>query len=73
MEEHDIKELLLKESDAFRKVYEEHKACEKELEKFHAKGFLTETEKLAEKEIKKTKLVLKDRMYVMIAERRKSL
>lgn len=73
MEEHDIKELLLKESDAFLKAHEEHQACEKELEQFKAKGFLTETERLAEKEIKKTKLALKDRMYIMIAERRKSL
>ena len=73
MEEKELKELLLKENEEFRKAYREHQQHEKKLEKLKKKSFLTEEEKLKEKELKKKKLALKDRMYYLMSEYRKSL
>ena len=73
MDEKELKELLTKESEEFRKVCELHQKYEKELEKISKKGFLTEDEKLGEKELKKKKLILKDKMYIMMTEFRKTL
>ena len=68
MDEKALKELLLKDNEEFRKLNREHQSCEKKLEKFKNKSFLTEGEKLEEKEIKKRKLALKDRMYRLMNE-----
>jgi uncharacterized protein YdcH (DUF465 family) len=73
MEEKELKKLMLEKSEEFRKVYKQHQKYEKELEKYKEKSFLTEEEKLDEKELKKKKLALKDRMYFMMTEFRKSL
>lgn len=72
MDEKELKELLLKENEDFRKLYQEHQSCDKKLEALIAKGFLTEKDELEEKELKKRKLALKDRMYLIMAEFRKS-
>ena len=71
MDEHALKELLLRENDDFRKLHEEHQACEKRLEDLLGKTFLTDKEKLEERELKKRKLAIKDKMYLMMAEYRK--
>ncbi len=73
MEEKELKELMLEKNEEFRKVYKQHQKYEKELEKYKEKNYLTEEEKLKEKELKKKKLALKDRMYYMMTEFRKSL
>ena len=73
MEEKVIKELLLRDNDEFKQAYEQHQKHEKKLEKLKAKSFLTEEEKLEERELKKMKLALKDRMYFIMTEYRKSL
>ncbi len=73
MREKELKDLLLKESDEFKKASKLHQQYEKKLEKLKAKSFLTEAEKQEEKELKKKKLVLKDKMYVMMTEYKKSL
>jgi uncharacterized protein YdcH (DUF465 family) len=73
MDEKQLKQLLLKKNQEFRKLYEEHQSYEKKLEKFKSKSFLTEEEELEERELKKRKLALKDRMYLLMAEFRKSL
>lgn len=72
MDENQLKELLLSESSEFKKIYQEHQSCKKKLELFKSKSFLTEEEKLEEKELKKQKLSLKDKMYRLMAEYRKS-
>jgi uncharacterized protein YdcH (DUF465 family) len=72
MDEKQLKQLLLKENQEFRRLYEEHQSYEKKLEKFKSKSFLTEEEELEERELKKRKLALKDRMYLLMAEFRKS-
>jgi uncharacterized protein YdcH (DUF465 family) len=72
MDEKALKELLLRENADFRRLHEEHQVCEKTLKDLQAKSFLTEEEKLEERELKKRKLALKDRMYLMMAEFRKT-
>lgn len=73
MDEKELKEILLKENEEFRKAYQEHQWYENKLEEFKKKGFLSEEEKLKEKELKKKKLALKDKMYYLMTEYRKSL
>lgn len=73
MREKELKGLLLKENDEFKKASKLHQQYEKKLEKLKAKSFLTEAEKQEEKELKKKKLILKDKMYVMMTEYKKSL
>jgi len=72
MDEKQLKDRMLRHSEAFRKLNDEHQQLEKKLERFRAKAFLTEQERLEEREIKKHKLALKDRMYLMMAEFRKT-
>jgi uncharacterized protein YdcH (DUF465 family) len=72
MNEQQLKEILLKESGEFRKVFEQHRTCELELEKLRLKKHVTEADALAEREIKKRKLVLKDRMYQLMLEHEKT-
>ncbi|MGB9907622.1 MAG: DUF465 domain-containing protein [Candidatus Saccharicenans sp.] len=68
MTEEKIKELLLKDNEAFRKIYQDHQECEQALSRLQAKTFLTEEDRLQEKLLKKKKLRLKDEMYRMILE-----
>jgi uncharacterized protein YdcH (DUF465 family) len=71
MKEKELKELLLKRNEEFREVYREHMELDKKLEKLRKKSFLTEAEKMDEKELKKRKLVLKDKMYYLMTKYRK--
>lgn len=73
MEENELKELLIKESDEFKEVYERHQKCEKELDQLKKQDFQTDQDRLKERELKKIKLALKDKMYVIMAKYRKSL
>jgi len=73
MEEKELKELLMKENEEFKEICELHQQYEDELGLFKQKGFLTEVERLKERELKKKKLALKDRMYFMMTEYSKSL
>jgi len=73
MEEKEIKERLMKENEEFRNAFDQHQKLEKKLSKFQAKSYLTEEEKLEEKQLKKNKLLLKDKMYYMMTEYGKSL
>ena len=68
MDEIELKERMLKESDEFRRLHDEHRTCEKKLEILRGKSFLTEHEKVEEREIKKLKLSLKDRMYLLMTQ-----
>lgn len=72
MDEKKLKEILLKESDEFKKAFEEHQIYENELKIFAQKEFLTPQEELKEKELKKKKLALKDKMYTLMSQYHKS-
>jgi uncharacterized protein YdcH (DUF465 family) len=54
------------ENDEFKRIRDKHKAFEKELEEFGQRRYLTSDEELAIKQIKKNKLVLKDKMEKII-------
>ena len=73
MDENALKERLLRENQEFRKLFEEHQKYEKKLAEFQGKTHLTDLEWLEEKELKKRKLALKDRMYLMMKDFQKSL
>lgn len=68
MDETQLKDKLLKESEEFQTVFSEHRDCEAELAKLQKKAYLSENETLREKELKKKKLALKDRMYRLMSE-----
>jgi uncharacterized protein YdcH (DUF465 family) len=70
--EKELREIMLRESEEFKKLHRQHQKFDKELDKFKGKSFLTENEKLKEKELKKRKLALKDRMYFLMREYRRS-
>jgi len=72
MQENELKKLLLKENKDFQEVYALHQKHEEELKKFRRKSYLTESEILQEKELKKKKLMLKDKMYQIMTEYKKS-
>ncbi len=63
MEEDEIKEVLIRQDEAFRQLYQQHQEIEQALSKLKEKGLLTASEELAEKELKKKKLKLKDEIY----------
>lgn len=73
MEEKDLKEKLIKENADFKKVYKLHQQCEKELERLKKKSYLSDEQKLEEKQLKKRKLALKDRMYHLMSKYGESL
>jgi len=73
MREEELKKLLLKENEEFRKANKLHQQYEKKLEKLKTKSYLTESERQEEKELKKKKLILKDKMYFLMSEYKKFL
>ena len=71
MNEQELKEILMKENREFRQAFDEHRTCERELEELRLKPHVNEADALAEREIKKKKLALKDRMYQIMFEHEK--
>ncbi len=67
MNEQELKDILARENGEFRRILDEHRACELELERLRAKTPFGEAEALAERDLKKRKLLLKDRMYQIMA------
>ncbi|HVP90908.1 MAG TPA: YdcH family protein [Terriglobales bacterium] len=68
MNEQELKDTLARENEDFRKILEEHRSCEISLERIRKKLHPTEADDVAEREIKKRKLALKDRMYRIMAD-----
>ncbi len=73
MEEHQIKERLLAENLEFRRLHDEHRDHDLRLSELSAKPFLTPEEELRERELKKHKLFLKDKMALIVRDFQKSL
>lgn len=70
MDESVLKERLILENAEFRKLNEEHQKLERTLAVLSGKPHLTEDERLEERELKKRKLALKDRMYRIMTDSR---
>jgi len=73
MEERELKERMLRENAEFRRIFEEHRGFELALEALRRKPSPSEEDLLAEKDLKKKKLALKDRMYLMMTEYRRTV
>ena len=68
MDEQELKELLLRENAEFRQAHDDHQACERALERLRGQGHPTAAGADEERELKKKKLALKDRMYRLMAD-----
>jgi uncharacterized protein YdcH (DUF465 family) len=62
----DIQRILSSEDDEFRKLLDEHHACESRLGELTTKNEVSIDEELEEKTLKKRKLQLKDQMAARI-------
>lgn len=71
--EAELRDLLLKENEEFRKLAAEHQHYEDQLEDLTNRHFLSEEEQLLEKTLKKKKLLLKDQMYSILQRARKEM
>ena len=63
MDENELKSMLIAENAEFRRLHQEHQRFERLLAALKDKPFLSDRERLEEKELKKKKLALKDEMY----------
>jgi uncharacterized protein YdcH (DUF465 family) len=68
MDEQALKELLLRENAEFRRAHDDHQACERALEDLRGRSHPTPADADEERELKKKKLALKDRMYRLMAD-----
>jgi len=57
-----VSELLVRENEEYRRLFEKHRGCDLRLEKLNARHILTDEEKIEAITLKKHKLALKDRM-----------
>lgn len=73
MGENELKQALMQKNKEFREVVHLHQKYEDQLEKLKSKNYLSENEKLKIRDLKKKKLALKDKMYVMMTKYKKSL
>jgi uncharacterized protein YdcH (DUF465 family) len=63
-------ERLTAENHEFRKLREEHRKYEDELAQLNSRGFLTPDQQWRVSELKKLKLIAKDRMEAIIRQAR---
>jgi hypothetical protein len=72
MKEADLISMLRIESDEFRKIEEDHRKLDKDLDEMNKKKYLTTDEEVEKKRMQKQKLQYKDRMAQLIREHSKS-
>ena len=68
MKEEEIKELLRRESEEFKKLDEEHKSLKALLAEIDRKVYLSPDEEMERKKLQKLKLSKKDKMAELIRE-----
>jgi len=68
--EEEILEKLLKDNVEFRKMKELHSEYKQRLEEFGKKHYLSDSEIIEKKKLKKKKLAAKDKMAAIIEEAR---
>jgi len=72
MTEHDVLvERLISENEEFRRLRDEHRGYEQELEALTQRPFLSTDHQWRMNEIKKRKLIVKDRMEAILREAKK--
>lgn len=70
MREEEIIEILKKENEDFRRLYEEHRQLDRLLDEINRKPYLTPEEEFEKKRMQKEKLYKKDKMAEMIRQYR---
>jgi len=65
-----LKKELFETDEEFRALFEEHQRFEQRLAELLEKSLLSEEDELEEKQIKRQKLLLKDRMELILRARR---
>lgn len=65
----NLREELLKTDQDFRQLYEQHQECERQLTELQAKSLPSQQDEIEEKRIKRQKLIFKDRMALILADR----
>ncbi len=68
MKEEELKEILARENDEFRELYQQHQEYERRIEKLLSRIALTSDEKTEVKKLKKLKLRVKDRMHEILVK-----
>lgn len=72
MTEYDVLvERLVSENEEYRRLREEHRGYEQELETLTQRAFLSTDQQWRINEIKKRKLIVKDRMEAILREAKK--
>ena len=66
-------ERLTAENDEFRKLHEEHRKYDEELSALNGRGFLSADQQWRVSELKKLKLIAKDRMEKIIRHARTTM
>lgn len=69
-QDEDIVIMLEKENVEFRKLRELHNDYERQIDELNKKHYLSDSERLEKKELKKKKLAAKDRLQSIIDENR---
>ncbi len=59
-------EKLARENEEFKKLLEEHHNLEKDLKEYEKRGYLTPTQLMEKRKLKKLKLAGKDRMEAIL-------
>ena len=74
MGNHDdpLKQELIESDERFRTLFEEHQCFERRLEELQGKSLLSEENEQEEKQIKRQKLLLKDRMESILRSHREA-
>jgi len=67
-----LKQELVENNEEFRALFEQHQGYERRLEELRLKSLLSEEDELEEKQIKRQKLLLKDRMEMILRSHRES-
>ena len=62
----EVKEILKQQNEEFARIYQKHRKLDEEVTELEERRFLTPDEELREKQLKKDKLRLKDKMAEMI-------
>lgn len=68
MKEEEIIEILKRENEEFRKLYEEHRQLDSLLDELNKRVYLTPEEEIEKKRMQKEKLYKKDKMAEMIRQ-----
>lgn len=67
-----LKQELIESNEEFRALFEQHQTFERRLEELQDQSLLSEEDELEEKQIKRHKLHLKDKMEMILRAHRES-